>query len=87
MCIRDRSGLQGYVTSKYKGWTSDKVLKTAQQLYEKKFITYPRTASVVLDESLKEKTAKVLNIHKKNCPYEEMIQFKSTCLLYTSRCV
>jgi len=24
------SGLQGYITSKYKGWTSDKVLKTAQ---------------------------------------------------------
>ena len=79
------SGLQGYVTSKYKGWTSDKVLKTAQQLYEKKFITYPRTASVVLDESLKEKTAKVLNIHKKNCPYEEMIQFKSTKRIFDSK--
>ena len=73
------------MTSKYKGWTSDKVLKTAQQLYEKKFITYPRTASVVLDESLKEKTAKVLNIHKKNCPYEEMIQFKSTKRIFDSK--
>ena len=30
------SNLQGYVTSKYKGWTSDKVLKVAQSLYEKK---------------------------------------------------
>ena len=79
------SGLQGYITSKYKGWTSDRVLKTAQQLYEKKFITYPRTASVVLDESLKEKTAKVLNIHKKSCPYEEMIQFKSTKRIFDSK--
>ena len=29
------SNLQGYITSKYKGWTSDKVLKVAQSLYEK----------------------------------------------------
>ena len=43
------SNLQGYITSKYKGWTSDKVLKVAQSLYEKKFTTYPRTASVVLE--------------------------------------
>ena len=54
-------------------------------MYEKKFITYPRTASVVLDESLKEKTAKVLNIHKKSCPYEEMIQFKSTKRIFDSK--
>ena len=54
------SNLQGYITSKYKGWTSDKVLKVAQSLYEKKFITYPRTASVVLEESLVDKAAKVL---------------------------
>ncbi len=32
------SNLQGYITSKYKGWTSDKVLKVAQSLYEKKLI-------------------------------------------------
>lgn len=37
------SNLQGYITSKYKGWTADKVLKVAQSLYEKKYITYPRT--------------------------------------------
>jgi DNA topoisomerase-3 len=69
------SNLQGHITSKYKGWTSDKVLKTAQELYEKKLITYPRTASSVLDESLKEKTAKVLAIHKKGLPYESEIRF------------
>ncbi|MCI6857964.1 MAG: DNA topoisomerase, partial [Eubacterium sp.] len=79
------SGLQGYVTAKYKGWTSDKVLKTAQQLYEKKLITYPRTASVVLDESLKDKVAKVLSIHKKGCPFEEMIHFKATKRIFDSK--
>jgi len=69
------SNLQGYVTSKYKGWTSDKVLKTAQSLYEKKFITYPRTGSVALEESLKERTAKVLEVIKRGLPFENQIKF------------
>lgn len=69
------SNLQGYITSKYKGWTSDKVLKIAQSLYEKKYITYPRTASVVLDESLIDKTAKVLDHLKKGLSYENEIKF------------
>jgi DNA topoisomerase-3 len=69
------SNLQGFITSKYKGWTSDKVLRVAQSLYEKKYITYPRTASVVLEESLVEKAAKVLNNLKKGLPYENEITF------------
>lgn len=69
------TNLQGYITSKYKGWTSDKVLMVAQSLYEKKYITYPRTASVVLEESLVEKTAKVLDSLKKGLPYESEINF------------
>ena len=69
------SGLQGYITSKYKGWTSDKVLKVAQELYEKKLITYPRTASLALEESLIDKTQKVLSVHKKGLPYEQDIHF------------
>lgn len=69
------SNLQGYITSKYKGWTSDKVLKVAQSLYEKKFTTYPRTGSVALDESLKDKTRKVLETVKIGLPYEEQIKF------------
>ncbi|WP_010652035.1 type IA DNA topoisomerase [Oceanobacillus massiliensis] len=69
------SNLQGYITNKYKGWTSDKVLKVAQSLYEKKYITYPRTASVVLEESLVDKTSKVLDHVKKGLPYENEIQF------------
>lgn len=72
------SNLQGFITSKYKGWTSDKVLKVAQSLYEKKYITYPRTASVVLEESLVGKAAKVLDIVKKGLPYENEIQFAKT---------
>lgn len=72
------SNLQGYVTSKYKGWTSDKVLKVAQSLYEKKFITYPRTASVVLEESLKDKAKKVLETLKKGLTYEKDIKFNSS---------
>ena len=69
------SNLQGYITSKYKGWTSDKVLKVAQGLYEKKLITYPRTASSVLEESLVDKARKVLETHKKGLPYEEQVKF------------
>ncbi|MCK8060375.1 MULTISPECIES: DNA topoisomerase [unclassified Fusibacter] len=69
------SGLQGHVTSKQKGWTSDKVLKVAQSLYEKKLITYPRTASLALEESLIEKVKRVLFVHKKGLPFEEEIEF------------
>ena len=79
------SGLQGHITGKYKGWTSDRVLKTAQALYEKKLITYPRTASSVLDESLKEKAARVLEIHKKFCPHEEMIRFHTSKRVFDSK--
>lgn len=72
------SNLQGHITSKFKGWTSDKVLKVAQSLYEKKFITYPRTASVVLEESLEDRTRKVLESLKKGLPYENQIKFVKT---------
>ena len=72
------SNLQGHVTSKFKGWTSDKVLKVAQSLYEKKFITYPRTASVVLEESLEDRARKVLESLKKGLHYENQIKFAKT---------
>lgn len=70
------SNLQGFITSKYRGWTSDKVLKVAQSLYEKKFITYPRTASTALEESLVGKTAKVLEVVSKGLPYRDEITFR-----------
>ncbi|MBS6601119.1 MAG: DNA topoisomerase [Clostridium sp.] len=72
------SNLQGYITSKYKGWTSDKVLKVAQSLYEKKFITYPRTGSIALEESLKDRARKVLDILKVGLSYEDKINFVTT---------
>ncbi|HDX9591011.1 TPA: type IA DNA topoisomerase [Bacillus pseudomycoides] len=72
------SNLQGYVTSKYKGWTSDKVLKVAQSLYEKKYITYPRTGSTALEESLVGRAAKVLEAVKKGLPYQDEISFVKT---------
>jgi len=56
--------LQGHITSKFKGWTADKVLKIAQELYESKYITYPRTSSRYLDDSQKEPTKKVLEALK-----------------------
>jgi len=45
------SDLQGHMTAKYKGFTADKVLKIAQNLYERRFLTYPRTESRYLDDS------------------------------------
>lgn len=79
------SNLQGYVTSKEKGWTSDKVLKVAQELYEKKLITYPRTSSIALDESLVEKTKKVLNVHKRNFKYEDEIKFTTSKRVFDNK--
>lgn len=70
------SNLQGHVTSKAKGWTSDKVLKVAQSLYEKKYITYPRTASIALEESLVDRAEKVLKVLKAGLPYEDEVKFQ-----------
>lgn len=78
------SNLQGHITSKQKGWTSDKVLKTAQSLYEKKIITYPRTASSVLDESLIDKAYKVLDALKSGLPYESDIKFTTSKRIFDS---
>lgn len=69
------SGLQGHITSKNKGWTSDRVLKVAQSLYEKKHITYPRTASLALEETLVPKAQKVLEIVKRGKKYEQEVKF------------
>lgn len=43
--------LQGHITSKFNGFSSDLVLSVTQRLYEKKYVTYPRTASQYLDDS------------------------------------
>ncbi|OPJ59241.1 type IA DNA topoisomerase [Clostridium oryzae] len=72
------SNLQGFITSKYKGWTADKVLKTAQSLYEKKHITYPRTESTALEESIKDKAKNVLEVLKKDIPFKNEIIFNES---------
>lgn len=78
------SNLQGHITSKYSGWTSDKVLKVAQSLYEKKFITYPRTGSVVLDESLEDRARNVLDVLKVGLPYSDDIVFVKNKRVFNS---
>ncbi|WP_430786357.1 type IA DNA topoisomerase [Virgibacillus flavescens] len=78
------SNLQGYITSKYNGWTSSKVLKVAQTLYEKKFITYPRTSSTALDESLVGKAAGVLKKLAENLPYKDEIKFAKSKRVFNS---
>lgn len=72
------SNLQGYITNKFKGFTADKVLKIAQTLYEKKYITYPRTSSTALDESLVGKTAHVLKVVTEDVPYKDEVKFKQS---------
>lgn len=72
------SNLQGYVTSKFKGFTADKVLKVAQSLYEKKHITYPRTESTALEESIKDKAKNVLEVLKKDLPFKNEIIFNTS---------
>lgn len=79
------SNLQGYITSKNKGWTSEKVLKVAQDLYEKKIITYPRTASSVLDESLKDKARRVLDAVKQGMPFEAEVKFHDSKRVFDSK--
>lgn len=69
------TNLQGFITSKFQGFTADKVLKVAQSLYEKKLITYPRTASIVLEESLVPRAKKVLANVSAGLPFADEIKF------------
>lgn len=78
------SNLQGFITNKFRGWTSDKVLKVAQSLYEKKLITYPRTSSMALEESLVGKTAHVLKTHSEDLPYKDEIKFMKTRRIFNN---
>ena len=82
------TSLQGYITSKYSHFTSDKVLNVCQSLYEGKgkggYITYPRTDSVYLEESLTDKASQTLNRLKHNLPYEDKIKFAKTKRVFDS---
>ena len=82
------TSLQGYITSKYSNFTSDKVLTVCQSLYEGKgkggYITYPRTDSIYLEESLVDKTCNTLNRLKKSLPYEDKVEFAKTKRIFDS---
>ena len=82
------TSLQGFITSKYSHFTSDKVLSVCQSLYEGKgkggYITYPRTDSIYLEESLVDKTAQALEKLKKGLPYEDKIKFNKTKRIFDS---
>lgn len=76
--------LQGHITSKYDGFTSDKVLNIAQSLYENKYISYPRTSSRHLDDTQEKEINEVLNIISKDYPSEHNIEFKKTKRIFDS---
>lgn len=82
------TSLQGYITSKYSHFTSEKVLNVCQSLYEGKgkggYITYPRTDSVYLEESLTDKASQTLNRLKHGLPYEDKIKFAKTKRVFDS---
>ena len=82
------TSLQGFITSKYASFTSDKVLSICQNLYEGKgkggYITYPRTDSIYLEESLVGKVEKTLNIIKKGHPCESNIKFSKSKRVFDS---
>lgn len=82
------TSLQGHITSKYSHFTSDKVLSVCQSLYEGKgkggYITYPRTDSVYLEESLTDKASQTLNRLKHGLPYEDKIKFAKTKRVFDS---
>jgi len=56
----DLTGLQVYCNNKF-GYSADQTLKIAQNLYEKKFITYPRVDTTYLPDDIYPKVAKILS--------------------------
>ncbi|MGO0984657.1 type IA DNA topoisomerase [Clostridioides difficile] len=82
------TSLQGYITSKYSNFTSDKVLNVCQSLYEGNgkggYITYPRTDSIFLEESLASKASQTLEKLKVGLEYENKIKFSKTKRVFDS---
>ncbi|MBQ6631475.1 MAG: type IA DNA topoisomerase, partial [Romboutsia sp.] len=82
------TSLQGYITSKYSNFTSDKVLSVCQSLYEGSgkggYITYPRTDSIYLEESLATKVSQTLDKLKVGLEYENKIKFTKTKRVFDS---
>jgi len=80
--------LMGYMSSKYNGWPSTKVKKVAQSLYEGKgegsLISYPRTKSRALEETLVDKAKRVLDRLIGNLPYKDEIKFHTNKRVFNS---
>jgi DNA topoisomerase III len=79
------TALQGHITKKYDGWSSSKVLKICQTLYEeKKCLTYPRTPSHYVEESLINKMEKVLSAVTKGTSFESSVIFSPKNKIFNS---
>ncbi|MFC4163390.1 DNA topoisomerase 3 [Epilithonimonas zeae] len=55
------------------GLSADEVLQTAQSLYEKKFITYPRTGSKYIPEDLWSEIPELVRIHNQTDSFKQAI--------------
>lgn len=76
--------LQGDITSRYNSFTSDKVLSIAQSLYEKRYISYPRTSSRHLDNTQDKEVEEVLNVLSNDYPSEYNIKFHKSKRIFDS---
>lgn len=77
------TGLQGDISSKY-NLSSDKVKKIAQELYERGYISYPRTSSRHLDDTQANEIERVLKIHSEDYPLDYRIIFKKDKRVFDS---
>lgn len=75
--------LQGQISTKY-NISPDKTKNIAQKLYEKAYITYPRTASRHLDDTQISEIEKIINTLKDNYPEDYNIKFKIDKRLFDS---
>lgn len=76
--------LQGHITSKYNGWDSDKVLKVCQKLYESRYLTYPRTESIALNETQIGEAERTLKTLITGEPYENIVKFHTSKKIFDS---
>lgn len=75
--------LQGHMSSKH-NITADKTKDIAQSLYEKGYISYPRTASRHLDDTQDKEIERVVNILKSNYPSDYNINFHFNKRIFNS---
>lgn len=76
--------LQGHISSKY-NISADKTKSIAQSLYEKGYISYPRTASRHLDDTQKGEAKRVLDILSKDFPSDYNIMFNESKRIFDSK--